>query len=122
MGGANQENQSELLEYYRLAYEKEKKKNTTLEWKHLEVAKQIWHVFSFFSSSVPHHSPLVVWNSPSSYLHRALLLDGRESSPQLESVGDTHVTWKIYHISIIIYLPHDREGPIPSLPKFPFNT
>ena len=24
MGGANQENQSELLEYYRLAYEKEK--------------------------------------------------------------------------------------------------
>ena len=30
MGGANQENQSELLEYYRLAYEKEKKKNTDL--------------------------------------------------------------------------------------------
>jgi len=40
----------------------------------------------------------------------------------IESVGYTHVAWKIYHISIIIYLPHDREGPIPSLPKFPFNT
>lgn len=44
MGGANQENQSELLEYYRLAYEKEKKKIQTWpqNWRRHSLWQKNW--------------------------------------------------------------------------------